>query len=245
MLRNRMTQVAGLALLLAMTPELMAPAQASAQCSPSRACVTVGASGKGILGLGIIGAEIGFMLPAIIVGAGAHELDEWWAYVLFPVLFAGGGAVAGYFLLEEPTQVVTPPPPGTAFRQQGYPEAAVAVLAIGMALIVPTFVGVLALTSYSPGGDSGDNDGATGEEDAADDDGGEESPSNDAVRDEEASAYRRMMAGGPGFFRYDQGQLLLGIPMAYATDSFTAEEREHMRFTGSRDYIVPVVSGVF
>lgn len=243
---NRLTQIAGLAALIALAPEAFAPRQAQAQCTPSVRCVTVGADGKGILGMGIIGAEIGFMLPAIIVGAGARELDEWWAYVLFPVVFAAGGAVAGYFLLEEPTQVIGAGTP-TARRINGYPEAAVAVLAVGMALIVPTFVGVLALTSYSPGAGEGAASGATGEEDAADD--GEEpsadEPANDAVRDEEASALRRTLAGGPGLFRYDEGQLLLGIPMAYATDSFTQEERDHMRLSGSTDYIVPVVSGVF
>ncbi|MCB9593600.1 MAG: hypothetical protein H6719_12775 [Sandaracinaceae bacterium] len=249
MLRNRLTQVAGLAILLAMTPEIMAPQQVQAQCTPSVRCVTVGADGKGILGLGIIGAEIGFMLPAIIVGAGGHELDEWWAYVLFPVVFAAGGAVAGYFALEEPVQIVPATPTSPARRVNGFPEAAVAVLAVGMALIVPTFVGVLALTSYNPGA-SDNPSGATGEEDdeALDDDlPSDEEPSNDAVRDEEAtnSALRRTLAGGPGLFRYDQGQLLLGIPMAYATDSFTQEERDHMRLSGSQDYIVPVASGVF
>ncbi|MCA9610113.1 MAG: hypothetical protein KC619_31165 [Myxococcales bacterium] len=247
---HRLTQVAGFAFLLVLGTEALAPRQVQAQCSPSVRCVTVGADGKGILGGGIIGAEIGFMIPAIIVGAGAHELDEWWAYVLFPAVFAAGGAVAGYFLLEEPTTVVGAGTP-TAHRQRGYPEAAVAVFAVSMALIVPTFVGVLALTSYSPGAGEGAA-GATGDEDAADDEAsgdegsGDESPSNDAVRDEEAqSALRRTLAGGPGLFRYDEGRLLLGIPMAYATSSFTQEEQQHMRLSGSTDYLVPVVSGVF
>ncbi len=245
---HRLTHIAGLALLLALTPEMVAPRQAQAQCTPSVRCVTVGAQGKGILGLGIVGAEIGFMLPAIIVGAGGRELDEWWAYVLFPVVFAAGGAVAGYFLLEEPTQIVPPTPTSPARRVSGYPEAAVAVLAVGMALIVPTFVGVLALTSYNPGATESGS-GATGEEDAAEDEEAtptEEGPSNEAVPEEEAqSALRRTLAGGPGLFRYDEGQLLLGIPMAYATDSFTQEERDHMRLSGSTDYLVPVVSGVW
>ena len=50
---------------------------------------------KGMIGLGLIGAELGFVVPAL---AGARDT---WVYIVFPVLGAGGGAVAGYFLLEQ------------------------------------------------------------------------------------------------------------------------------------------------
>lgn len=237
MSRNRMTQVAGLAALLVAAQALAAAPQASAQCTPSSRCVTVGAEGKGILGGGIIGAEIGFMIPALIVSAGARELDEWWAYVLFPAVFAAGGAIGGYYLLEEPTRIEGSP----ARRVSGYPEAAVAVLAVGIALIVPTFVGVLALTSYSPGASEGD--GASGDEDAADDE--EDASPSEEEESAAASAMRRTMAGGPGLLRFDHGQLLLGVPMVYTTDSYTSEERAHMQLDQSTDLHVPVVSGVF
>jgi len=235
---GRLTQIAGLVALLSVTQAFTAAPQASAQCAPTSRCNTVGASGKGILGGGILGAEIGFMIPALIVGAGARELDEWWAYVLFPVVFAAGGAVAGYFALEDPSRVESLPS-GGARRVQGFPEAAVAVFAVSMALIVPTFVGVLALTSYSPGASEGT--GATSEEDAADD--GE--PPDLDEEDAESSALRRTLAGGPGLFRYDEGRLLLGVPMVYSADSFTAEEREHMQLGQMNDLMIPLVSGVF
>jgi len=222
-----MTQIAGLAAILVAAQALAATPQAAAQCTPSASCVTVGADGKGILGLGIIGAEIGFMIPALIVSAGARELDEWWAYVLFPAVFGAGGAVAGYYALEEPSSVVA------GRRVRGFPEAAVAMMAVGMALIVPTFVGVLALTSYSPGASEGT--GATGDEDAAE----------DADESEEASARRRVLAGGPGLLRFDQGRLLLGVPMVSSQDTFTQEERAHMQLGVAQDVNVPVVSGVF
>ncbi|MBX3268909.1 MAG: hypothetical protein KF729_01530 [Sandaracinaceae bacterium] len=239
----RLARAAGLAVMVALAPALFGASRAEAQCAPSADCVTVGSDGKGILGLGIIGAEIGFMLPAILVHAGVRELDEWWAYVLFPLVFGAGGAVAGYFALEEPIQMSA-----TGVATRGFPEVAVAMFAVGMALIVPTFVGVLALTAYNPGPSEGTGRGATGDEDSDADEGGASetpSPSNEAVRDEEASAIRRTLAGGPGLFRYDEGRLLLGIPMAYATDTFTAEERRHMRLSGSLDYVVPLASGVF
>ena len=64
-------------------------ATVQAQCDPtSVTCNQVGADGKGILAGGILGAEIGFLIPAIIIHAGARELDEWWSWILFPVLGA-------------------------------------------------------------------------------------------------------------------------------------------------------------
>jgi hypothetical protein len=84
---------------------------------------------KGMIGLGLIGAELGFVVPAL---AGARDA---WAFIVFPVLGAGGGAVAGYFLLE---------------KGDGEPEIAVAVLTAGMALVIPAMVVTLAATAYEP-----------------------------------------------------------------------------------------------
>lgn len=84
---------------------------------------------KGMVGLGLIGAELGFVVPAL---AGARDA---WAFIVFPVLGAGGGAVAGYFLLE---------------KGDGHPELAVAALTAGMALVIPAMVVTLAATAYEP-----------------------------------------------------------------------------------------------
>lgn len=84
---------------------------------------------KGMIGLGLIGAELGFVVPAL---AGARDA---WIYIVFPVLGAGGGAVAGYFLLE---------------KGDGEPELAVAALTAGMALVIPALVITLAATAYEP-----------------------------------------------------------------------------------------------
>jgi hypothetical protein len=88
---------------------------------------------KGAVGLGLIGAELGFVVPAL---AGARDA---WVYIVFPLLGAGGGAVAGYFLLE---------------KGEGNPELAVAVLTTGMALAIPALVVTLAATSYEPEAES-------------------------------------------------------------------------------------------
>jgi len=225
-LRTRWTLVPGLVASLVLGQALAWAPSARAQCTPSATCVTVTATGKGVVGGGIIGAEIGFMIPALIVGAGVREMDEAWAYIIFPLVFGAGGAIGGYYAFEE------------ANGGQGFPEAAVAVLAVGIALIVPTFVGVLALTSYTPGGDEGG--GATSEEDARDDETGPPPEPS-----EERSALDRVLAGGPGLLRFDRGRLLLGVPMVHARPTYTSEEQEHMRLGGETDLNVPLVSGVF
>ena len=89
----------------------------------------VDANVKGIVGLGLIGAELGFVLPAV---AGLHET---WAFIVFPIVGAGAGAVGGYFLFESGS---------------GSPELSVAMLTAGMALIIPATIITLAATSYDP-----------------------------------------------------------------------------------------------
>lgn len=84
---------------------------------------------KATVGLGLVGAELGFVVPAL---AGLHET---WAFVVFPIVGAGGGGAAGYFLIEKGTDS---------------PELSVAMLATGMALIIPSMVLTLSATAYDP-----------------------------------------------------------------------------------------------
>jgi hypothetical protein len=61
-------------------------------------------------------------------------MEATWAYVVFPLLGAGGGAAAGYALLDN----------------KGNVEAAIGALAFGMAMIVPTMVLTISATTYDP-----------------------------------------------------------------------------------------------
>lgn len=237
---DRFRVVAVLAFALFLADAALPSSSAQAQCTPGTVtCNRVGADGKGLLGGGILGAEIGFITTALIVNAGARELDEWWAWILFPAIGAAGGAVAGYFGLEDPGHT-----DATGAVQRGFPEAAVAVFAISMALIVPTFVGVLALTAYNPGPDTGGGSGATGDEDSDEDDEVDDTPSAEPDGGSQ-SAIDRVLAGGPGALRFDRGRVLLGIPMVSTADSYTAEERARMQLPFSADLRVPIVSGTF
>lgn len=82
---------------------------------------------KGVIGLGLIGAELGFVLPA------AFGMKAWWGYLVFPLVGAAGGGVAGFYALEQGA---------------GHPEVAVAMLVTGVALIIPALVFTVARTSY-------------------------------------------------------------------------------------------------
>lgn len=83
---------------------------------------------KGVVGLGLIGGELGMVIPAI---AG---VDATWAYIVFPAVGVVGGGLAGYFLLESNDQT----------------DLSVAMLGIGMALVIPAAVLTLSLTAYDP-----------------------------------------------------------------------------------------------
>jgi hypothetical protein len=79
----------------------------------------------GTVGLGLLGAEVGLLLPP------AFKLQgQWWAWVLFPTVLAAGGAVAGALVFDpgDPSPAVT-----------------VSLLGAGMALAVPAIVGAVAL----------------------------------------------------------------------------------------------------
>ncbi len=104
---------------------LSLPRSASAQTLENR----VDPDFKGSIGLGLVGAELGFVIPAL---AG---LRDTWAYIVFPVVGAGGGGLAGYFAIEQGT---------------GSSELAVATLITGMALIIPAMVVTLSATAYDP-----------------------------------------------------------------------------------------------
>lgn len=238
------------------------PSRAEAQCMPSPTCSRVSPDGKGIVGLGLIGAELGFVIPALVQEAAGT--NEWWPYLVFPVVGAAAGAIGGYFMEQE---------------TQNSPEVDVAFLAVGLALVVPTLVATLALTAYDPGQDAvARDDGGQAEEEPTYEDGtttdavqvegefGDEpveggngdtpppEPAGDDAGDATeggSSAVQRqvrgLLAGGPGILRFDGmgRQVLLGLPMVQTRSSFTVAESEALRLAPSTDVNVPVISGSF
>jgi hypothetical protein len=88
----------------------------------------VGSSGKGIVGGGLLGAEVVTMVESIV---GVHA---GWAYAVGAVAGAGGGAVGGYFVEHNSSDGRAP----------------TYMLAGGLALIIPAVVLILDGTRYRP-----------------------------------------------------------------------------------------------
>lgn len=90
----------------------------------------------GMLGLGLIGAEIGMVVPALL------GVNETWPYLVFPAVGAIGGGVAGIFLLQDGS---FSPAAG-----QGSPEISVIAFAVGLVGLIPSLVAVMSATAYDP-----------------------------------------------------------------------------------------------
>ncbi len=227
----------------------------SASIAPGRAeaqITRVHPDGKGIIGLGLIGAELGLFIPAIVQNA--MRTNEWWPYLVFPLIGGAAGAVGGYFMEQE---------------TQGSPEIDVAFMVAGMVLIVPTVLGTLAFAAYSPPGESisadedmiveddrgdsveavQDTSDATAEPSdpsggASDATGGSAAPAPQSRREIRASD---LLAGGTGLLRFDADthRVMVGVPMVGATPTYTAEEVAHLHLQQTYDVHIPVVTATF
>lgn len=108
----------GCALALAAVISVCAvPRAAVAQTSPA-SFEDLRATPKGTIGLGLVGAELGLIIPSV------SGLNEAWALSVFPIVGAAGGALAGYFALDKP----------------GREKGSVAALVVGLAGIMPAIL---------------------------------------------------------------------------------------------------------
>jgi hypothetical protein len=103
--------------LLAALMTLAAPSALYAQDEPvdPSAIRQIEATPKGTIGLGLVGAELGLIIPS------AAGLNKVWALTVFPIVGAAGGALAGYYALDKP----------------GREKGSVAVLVVGLAGVIP------------------------------------------------------------------------------------------------------------
>lgn len=222
---TRLGLIAALAAVLSVTFAAWEPTTAQAQTTEFE---QVEPGFKGVIGLGLVGAELGFIIPAV---AG---LDETWAFIVFPVVGATGGALAGYFALEQP----------------GNTELSVASLAFGMAMVIPTMVITLAATAYDPE-DEGtvEADGAFEgefEQDAEIDVGGGTDVEVEPPPEAAAPRGRRIARAGSGLLRWTDGVgLMLGVPGLAIAPSYTDEELARYGGTQQTELHVPVVTGAF
>ncbi|RLB45429.1 MAG: hypothetical protein DRJ42_29960 [Deltaproteobacteria bacterium] len=176
---------------------------------------------KGAIGLGLVGAELGLVLPA------AFGLAETWSMIVFPIVGGTAGAIGGYF----------------AFDESNVAEGGVAMLAIGMALVVPAMVLTLVFTSYD------------GDDDVAPEDEGEGNYDEEFGGDADASARRdsaqevedaqERIAAGAGLLHVGSRSLSLGVPGVSVRPSLSAEEMQRYGGEQTAEVHLPVVSGSF
>ena len=108
----------GCALALGAVISLSAvPRSAEAQVDPA-VFNNIQATPKGTIGLGLVGAELGLIIPSV------SGLNEAWALAVFPVIGATGGALAGYFALDKP----------------GREKGSVAALVVGLVGVLPAIL---------------------------------------------------------------------------------------------------------
>ena len=105
---------------------LLVPAVASAQSEGD----PVSATGKGITGGALLGAEAVLLSEAIL------DVKPGWAYLVGGILGAGAGGFGGYYA-----------------EQQDSAKLSLYLLAGGMALAIPTTVAILSATAYEPPAD--------------------------------------------------------------------------------------------
>jgi len=96
-------------------------------------------TGKGIVGGGLLGAEV------VTITMGAIGVEKGWPYFVFGGVGMIGGGIGGYFV-EKATAVTV-----TGTTQSGGPaEPALYMLAGGMALVIPALIVSLNATAYKP-----------------------------------------------------------------------------------------------
>ncbi|MFT5358071.1 MAG: hypothetical protein ACI9KE_005308 [Polyangiales bacterium] len=185
----------------------------------------VTSSPKGLIGLGLIGAELGLVIPA------AAGLDDTWALVTFPLVGAVGGAIAGHFLIDNNDK----------------PKIGVAMLVTGLALVVPALVLTLSLNAYDPDDedDGSDGDDAAAEETADEDEGTVSEPPAEVETETAALHQARVARAGGGLLRIGEAGLLVGVPNVELVPTFTQEELSRYGGNQSNELRLAVFSGAF
>jgi hypothetical protein len=206
---SRTARTVALVAALTAAAALAAPAPAAAQrIDPTFEGSEISSTPKGTIGMGLIGAELGLVVPAL---AG---LKGWYWYVLFPAVGGVGGALAGWYVIDKP----------------GREKAAVAMLATGMALLLPALLVTAWKTSYDPGEDPTVVHS--------------ESLAEAKARERAREAGRRQRAGA-GVMRRSEDGWLLGAPGVSVTMAQTPKEQLLLGTAPPPEVHVPLLTGVF
>jgi uncharacterized membrane protein YeaQ/YmgE (transglycosylase-associated protein family) len=166
-----------------------------ASCAQAQERVDAGF--KGTLGLGLIGAEVGAAVPALF------RVHSTWAYIVFPVVGAAGGAVIGQVAIDDPD----------------HREAAIATLTAGLALAIPALILTASALSYHPEDDSPPPrlrgygpDGVLGMREGRDGSDVDAQAVERLIAKQRAASRLRDKARSTGMVRLDEGELSFSMP---------------------------------
>lgn len=210
MKRSIITGAASLAVLLYWYPS-------SGFCSRQE----VEPTGKGIVGCGLVAAEVVMNIEAV---AGVKKA---WIIAVSGLVAAGGGAAGGYFLETKPSKSVAA-------------KASIGMLAGGMALFVPTMILVTAMTRYYSGESEGEVEVIEG---------GEEESSGEKAEREEKGIKSRTEGVAFSFpsamVNVTKGAVALGFPHLQLTPLYDEGEVELFGLKQGVEYRMNILKWFF
>jgi hypothetical protein len=215
---------------------------------------SVSPKGKGIVGGALLGAEV-VTMPMGIAG-----LRPWWPYVVFGSVGAAGGAVGGWAIESQINKAPsTPPPAGTPAPVSGPPaEATVAMLAVGLALVIPTLVVDLNATTKHHDVNEPSATPTTEEQNKTPDTGpGAKPPDSTSVtvktsdarkhlkKNVQTSELRPRRGGSGAIVGLNEGLLQLGLPAVEVSPMYSATEQSIYGVQQRTEVKIPVFSAAF
>jgi hypothetical protein len=183
----------------------------------------VSPTGKGIVGGGLLGAEVVTMIEAI---AGARP---GWAYAVGAIVGAGGGAVGGYFV------------------EQGSSDgkAPMYMLAGGLALVIPAVVLTLNATRYMPEEGSSEDAAPTGPAAEPGVPGGSVGASAPAAAPPPPPAAASPAPPPQSMLDFSPKAIRIGLPAPEVRPVFTLVEQRQYGLQSATELRLPVVHVAF
>jgi len=196
----------------------------------ARADGPVTPTGKGMVGGGLLGAEV------VCITMGAIGVEKGWPYFVFGAVGAAGGVVGGYFV-EQATAT-------------GPAEPALFMLAGGLGLVIPTLIVSLNATHYKPPETDRQNEPATNEPakespTPAAAPGSAPPPSPTTRRDHKGPAVAAIPHIPVSMFDMYKGKLALGVPALEVRPLYTPREVWQYGVSQGNEVRVPLFQAMF
>jgi hypothetical protein len=183
----------------------------------------VSPDGKGIVGGGLLGAEV------VTIVEGIADVSSGWAYAIGAVVGAGGGAVGGYFVEQNSSDGKAP----------------MYLLAGGLALVIPAIVLTVNGTRYRPQEGSTDDNVPTGSPADPGAPSGNVLGAPPPARPSGAPTSSSRAPGLPSLVDVGEGELRMGVPAVDVRPVFSVAEQKQYGTASVTEVKVPMLRVVF